>query len=377
MDKGFYRDTWAEINLDAIEHNIKTIKKTLPARCQAVAVVKANGYGHGAIPVAKAALRAGASTLAVATFDEAIELREAKITAPIFVLGWVSPTYAPIAAQHNITLTCFQKDWIEAVAGMPLEKPLNIQLKWDTGMGRIGLRTENELTDIVHALNQTSRIQLIGVFTHFATADEVDVQFYHKQRARFDQLITSFNAIWEKEPVSFHVSNSAATLRFPDETFDYARVGIATYGIYPSQAVQDSVRTELQPAFSLHSRLIHVKQVEQGNFVGYGCSYEAEEACWIGTIPIGYGDGWARNLQGIDVLVDGKRMPIVGKISMDQTTIALDESYPIGTKVTLIGKQQDEQIEAKEIATYIDTIPYEVTCMLTQRVPRVYIQKES
>lgn len=376
MEKTFYRDTWAEIDLDAIEENIRTIKETLHQKREVVAVVKANGYGHGAIPVAKAALRAGATILAVATFDEAIELRNAHITAPIFVLGWVAPTYAPLAAEKEITLTCFQQEWIDEVALLDLKQPLTVQLKWDTGMGRIGLRTEEELTTIVQALNKTCSIQLIGVFTHFATADEEDLQFYQQQRARFEQLRDAFNALWKHDPIAFHIGNSAAALRFPDEMFDYVRIGIATYGMYPSHAVYDEVATDLTPALSLHSRLVHVKQVTAGDFIGYGCSYQATKDEYIGTVPIGYGDGWRRQLQGMEVLVDGKRMPIVGRISMDQMTIALDKAYPIGTKVTLLGKQRADEITAADVASHIDTIPYEVTCMLTQRVPRVYIQSE-
>lgn len=192
MENAFYRDTWAEINIDAIKHNIHTIKETLHKDRELVAVVKADGYGHGAIPVATAALEAGASMLAVATFDEALQLRDAQITAPLFVLGWVDAKYAHIAIEKDIMLTCFQKEWIEEVTTMDLKQPLKVQLKWDTGMGRIGLRTEEELTEIVHALNQAPCIQLIGVFTHFATADEVDIQFYQQQLTRFKELQKRF-----------------------------------------------------------------------------------------------------------------------------------------------------------------------------------------
>ncbi len=376
MGEPFYRDTWAEVNLSAIEHNIRTIKGNLHQDREVVAVVKANGYGHGAIPVAKTALEAGASTLAVATFDEALELREAQITVPIFVLGWVAAKFAPIAVEKDITLTCFQKEWVEEVATLDLQTPVKVQLKWDTGMGRIGLRSKEELTEVVHALNKTACIQLIGVFTHFATADEVDIQFYQQQYARFKEMKQTFDTLWNKKPVAFHVGNSAASLRFPEKMFDYVRIGIATYGIYPSDVVQKETTPHLLPALSLHSRLVHVKQVDEGSFIGYGNTYEASQGEWIGTIPIGYGDGWPRKLQGMEVLVEGHRMPIVGRISMDQTTISLDKKYPVGTKVTLIGKQKSDEILAKEVADYLDTIPYEVTCMLTQRIPRVYIKNK-
>src|SRR5699024_5794595 len=377
MENAFYRDTWAEINIDAIKHNIHTIKETLHKDRELVAVVKADGYGHGAIPVATAALEAGASMLAVATFDEALQLRDAQITAPLFVLGWVDAKYAHIAVEKDIMLTCFQKEWIEEVTTMDLKQPLKVQLKWDTGMGRIGLRTEEELTEIVHALNHASCIQLIGVFTHFATADEVDIHFYQQQLGRFKELQKTFLDIWQHEPVSFHVGNSAASLRFPEEMFDCVRIGISTYGIYPSIIVEEEISTELMPALSLHSRIIQVQQVEPGSGSGYGRSYVAHEGEWIASLPIGYADGWPRKLQGMEVLVEGRRVPIVGRISMDQTTISLKEPVPIGTKVTLIGKQGNDEITAQEVATYLDTIPYEVTCMLGKRIHRVYTYPKS
>lgn len=365
-----YRDTWAEINLSAVGHNIKEMKKDLPDDCQLMAVVKSNGYGHGAVRIAKKALESGASMFAVALLEEAMQLREAGITEPILVMGWVDAKHAKVAAEHNITLTMFQKEWLQHVS-KELPRPLKVHMKWDTGMGRIGVRTEDELKSVLYALKEMSHIQLTGAYTHFATADEADLSYFHEQEKRFNELLREFSNLWPDE-VALHIGNSAASIRFPHKMHQFIRYGVAMYGLYPSEAVRKDTSIQLKQAFSLHSRLSHIKQINKGDTVGYGQTYKAETDEWIGTIPLGYGDGWSRQLQGIDVLVEGKRMPIVGRICMDQTMIKLDQPYPIGTKVTLIGQQGDETISMDEVAEHIDTINYEIPCMITSRVPRIY-----
>ncbi|UJL47044.1 alanine racemase [Virgibacillus sp. NKC19-16] len=371
MTDHFYRDTWVEVNLDAIGYNIKQMKEKLPKSSNIIAVVKADGYGHGSVPVAKRALEAGAKALAVALLEEALVLREAGIDAPILVLGRTSPEAAPVASDHDITLTFFQEEWLQEVNTYKLEKNLKLHMKWDTGMGRIGIRTEEELKNILDALNKNPSIYLTGVFTHFATADEEDLTYFYKQKARFGALWAFFKENWPHD-ASIHIGNSAASIRLPEEMHDYIRFGISMYGLYPSGAVKAKRQIDLKQAFSLHSRLISVKKIAPGESVSYGATYTAEKSEWIGTIPIGYGDGWIRKLQGISVLVDGKRMPIVGRICMDQTMIQLDTEYPIGTKVTLIGAQDSDVIEMDEIANYVDTINYEIPCIINKRVPRIY-----
>lgn len=369
--ENMYRDTWAEINLEAIKYNIKQIKEKLPQDSKIIAVVKANAYGHGIIPVAKKALESGAEALAVAILEEAITLREASITAPILVLGWVSPKFAAVAAANNITLTIFQKEWLEEVNSYSLDRPLNLHLKIDSGMGRIGVRNSGELIDIVQTISSSNTVELTGVFTHFATADAEDLSYFMEQKKRFDNLLGVLKEHWEA-PIAIHIGNSAASIRFPKIMHNYIRYGISMYGLYPSHEVKDENVIILEPAFSLHSRLVHVKKISKGESVSYGQSYIAKEDEWIGTIPIGYGDGLNRKLQGMSVLVNGKRMPIVGRICMDQTMIRLDQSYEIGTKVTLIGKQGFSCIEMDEVANYLDTINYEIPCMINERIPRIY-----
>lgn len=369
-----YRPTWAEIDLSAIGYNIKQIKNTLSTKTEIMAVVKANGYGHGSVEVARKALSSGAKALAVALLEEALVLRRAGITAPILVLGWVDPKDSSIAAKHNITLTVFQEEWLEEVKKVPLTTDLQVHMKWDTGMGRIGIRTERELNEVLLALKQTPQVHLTGIFTHFATADEENSAYYEEQTQRFFRLLNIFQKKWpESDTIRIHTGNSAAAIRFPKQMRHYIRYGIAMYGQYPSQWIKSEKMISLKPAFSLYSQLTHVKWVPKGTKIGYGSTHTLNEDGWVGTVPIGYGDGWARDLQDFYVLINGKKCPIIGRICMDQMMIHLDQSYPIGTKVTLIGRDQQEVIEVDDIAKYLGTIPYEVTCMLNERIPRKYI----
>ncbi|WP_042220376.1 alanine racemase [Oceanobacillus manasiensis] len=372
MNRALIRPTWAEIDLEAITHNIKAMIQRLPERTEIIAVVKANGYGHGSVQVAKRALESGATSLAVALLEEALELREAGIDAPILVLGWVPPEAAAIASKHHISLTFFQKDWLDQVSRLDLNgETLQLHLKIDTGMGRIGIRTNEELREILYALNDKPSIYLTGVYTHFATADAQNLTYFHKQRERFSKMLAELKELWSGE-VAIHIGNSASAIRLPEGMYDFVRYGISMYGLYPSQVVKEEQAINLKQAFSLHSRLAHVKQIEAGDAVSYGLTYSAEKTEWIGTIPIGYGDGWIRKFQGFSVLVDGKRQPIVGRICMDQTMIRLDREYPVGTKVTLLGSQNGSFISMDEAASYLDTINYEIPCLLNERIPRIY-----
>lgn len=366
-----HRYTWVEIDLEAIAYNIKQIKQKLPITSKVIAVVKADGYGHGSIPVAKKALTAGAEALAVALLEEAIELRKAQITAPILVLGWVPPESAVVAAELDITLTFFQQDWLDQVNSYTLAKPLKLHLKVDSGMGRIGIRSEKELYSILYALNKNKSIYLTGVYTHFATADEPESAYFLQQKERFEILLSKLKQHWAGE-LDIHIGNSASAIRLPEDMYDYIRFGIAMYGLYPSKAVKDKGEIDLKQAFSLHSNLVHVKQIESGDTVSYGCTYTANEKEWIGTIPIGYGDGWLRKMQGFSVLINGKRLPIVGRICMDQTMVRLDRAYPVGTRVTFIGRQDDTFIAMDEISEHAETINYEIPCVINKRIPRIY-----
>ncbi|SMQ60699.1 alanine racemase [Bacillus sp. OV166] len=365
----FYRDTWAEIDLDCILANVASVKKHLPQGVNMIAVVKANAYGHGDIQVAETALEAGAAYLAVAFMDEAIALRKKGITAPILVLGATRPEDVQVAAKFNITLTVFQKEWLqEAIKHLKTADRISFHIKVDTGMGRIGVRSLSELTAIEQIISENDQFILEGIYTHFATADELDETYFRKQLALFDSMANGL----KEQPKYIHSSNSAATLRYPSAYFNAVRIGIAMYGLTPSLEMESEIPFPLREAFSLRSRLVHVKKLQKGEKVSYGATYETGEEEWIGTIPIGYADGWIRKLQGQEVLVKGTRSPIVGRICMDQCMIRLPYHVPIGTTVTLIGGDEDQFISVNEIAQKLDTINYEVPCIIANRVPRLY-----
>ena len=371
MEQPFYRNTWAEINLEHIFYNVQSLKQLLPEKVTIFAVVKANGYGHGDVQTARTALSAGASYLAVAFIDEAILLRKKGIEAPILVLGSSRPQDITVASQYDITLTVFQADWLRYVKEhVTLTKSVRVHIKVDTGMGRLGVRTKNELQEVEQLIRENPLLVFEGIYTHFATADEIDQTYYRHQSAAFKEMLESL----QEQPELVHCSNSASSLRFPENHFNGVRMGITMYGLTPSLEIQPELPYPLKEAFALKTEVVHVKQLHSGDKVSYGATYEVQGDEWIATLPIGYADGWIRKLSGQEVLIDGKRAPIIGRVCMDQTMIKLDRFHPVGTSVTLIGGQGQEYISVNEIAEKLDTINYEVPCMIAGRVPRVYIQ---
>jgi alanine racemase len=365
----FYRDTWAEIDLDCISENITSVKTLLPDGVDIIAVVKANAYGHGDFQVSTVALDAGATYLAVAFMDEAIALRRKGIVAPILVLGATRAEDVQIAVDYNITITVFQTGWIQTAKGyLNGNEKLPVHIKLDTGMGRIGIRTKGDLKIIEQMLKEDQCFHLEGIYTHFATADELDQTYFKQQLEKFRDLLSVLSV----QPRYVHCSNSAASLRFADAYFNAVRLGIVMYGLTPSPEMEPEVPIALKEAFSLRSRLVHVKKLQMGDKVSYGSTYEAKGEEWIGTIPIGYADGWIRRLQGIEVIVDGKYVPIVGRICMDQCMVRLPGDVPIGTTVTLIGCDGEHFNSINNIAKRLETINYEVPCMIASRVPRLF-----
>ncbi|MBO1581811.1 alanine racemase [Bacillus sp. XF8] len=373
-ESSFYRDTWVEVNLDAIYNNVTRIKELIPERVEIFAVVKGNAYGHDYVPVARTALEAGATRLAVAFLDEALVLRRAGITAPILVLGPSSPRVVNVAAENDVALTVFQKEWVEeAVEIWDSAVPLRFHINFDSGMGRIGIRERKELKGFLRSLKYAPSFELEGVYTHFSTADEVETSYFDKQ---YNTFLEQLN--WLEEfgvnPEFIHVANSAAAMRFHGITFNAVRLGIAMYGLSPSVEIRPFLPIKLEPALSLHTRVAHIKQVIKGDGISYGVTYRTKTEEWIATVPIGYADGWLRRLQGFKVLVNGKRVPIVGRITMDQFMIHLPCEVSLGTKVTLIGRQGDQYISATEVAEYSGTINYEIITTISFRVPRIFIR---
>lgn len=365
-----YRPTVAKINLQAISQNILQLKKHLQPGVQIIAVVKANAYGHGVIPVSKAALAAGATMLAVATADEAVQLRQHIQDVEILVLGATPPKFAAYASEHDILLTVFSEDWLQQAAHYgPFKKQLKLHIKIDSGMGRIGVTTKEELLALYKAIDASTFATVDGVFTHFATADEEQTAYFDKQSATFNELIESLPA----KPRLVHAANTATALIKNDvNQFDAVRYGISMYGLKPSSYVGEHLPFPLQEAFSLQTELVHVKKLYPGQGVGYGSTFVADEECYVGTLPIGYADGMIRKLGGQTVLVDGQRCPIIGRICMDQCMILLPKAYNVGEPVVLLGEQKGDTISIDEWAQKCETINYEVPCIITTRVPRVY-----
>jgi alanine racemase len=341
----------ARIDLGAIERNVARLRGSLQNRAELCAVVKADAYGHGALPVARAALRGGATWLAVAAAAEAAQLRAAGIEERILIMGALTPADLATAIEADADVVA----WTRAVA----EAAPRVHVKLDTGMGRLGTK-DTELALELAALPQT-----VGLMTHFATADEIGDDCFPAQ-------LEAFAAIAEQRPdLLVHAANSAATLREPRSHFDMVRCGVAIYGLDPFQ--RDPAEQGLEPALSLHSWVALVRRFEPGQSAGYGRRWTASEPTWVATIPIGYGDGWRRALTNdCDVLVRGRRHPLVGTVSMDNVTVALGPETDVepGDPVILIGAQGDERILAEEVAHRLDTINYEVTCGLLPRVRR-------
>lgn len=365
--KEFYRPTKAVIDLSAIQNNLAAFKKHSP-RAEGIAVVKADAYGHGVVEVAKRAVESGIGFLAVATPDEALHLREQGFGVKLLVLGASPASFVPVAQKEGIALAAISLEWLRmaAMACDPSLPVLKLHLKVDTGMRRIGVAFE-EVDEAIGFIRHHS-FAFEGLFTHFATADEKEGELFGQQVRQMSEIIANLN----DPEVLVHVSNSAAALMHPDLAYGAIRIGISMYGIAPSPYVEQEMPFPLEPALSLETEIVQVKRVKAGEAVSYGATYISEEDEWIATLPIGYADGMLRGLQGQDVLVRGRRVPVVGRICMDQCMIRIPEKMPVGEKVQLIGKQEGEEIRINEWAEKLGTIPYEIPCILTKRVPRLY-----
>ena len=360
----YYRDTWAEIDLDAITHNVKQIKDLHPTK-EIFAVVKANGYGHGDAEVSKVAIEAGVSCLAVSGLDEALRLRNSGIEVPILVLGMTRLKDVLLAAENNISLTAHDEMWIEHLVSLPLTTPVKVHLKIDSGMHRLGLMTEEQVQKNFNRLKMAPMVEVEGVFTHMATADS-DKEYLGHQIETFKRLIANLDLSGVKY---VHLENTATLLQ-KEFDFDHGiRLGLGLYGINPDKEFIP-IEFELKPALKLLSNLVQVKKIKKGDKVGYGATYEAQEDEWIGVVPIGYADGWTRSHQGRHVIVNGYECEIIGRVCMDQMMIRLPKQFPMGTEVTLIG----DGMPVERVAAEVGTISYEILCLISDRVPRVYKQ---
>ncbi len=371
--KGF---TYAEIDLGAISHNVSEIKKIIPKTTKFMAVVKANGYGHGAVEVSKAAASAGADYLSVASKKEAMELRDAGIHTPILILSESLPEDAEEIIRAGLTQTVYTVRLAEALskASAAVKKPALVHLKVDTGMGRIGA-TPSEAVGLLKKIKNLPGIEVEGAFTHFAKADDTSDTYTAKQLSAFKDFIREAEGAKIFIPLK-HAANSAATLYHPDTHFDMVRIGLAMYGLYPQG---NGVRVSLKPALSFKTRIMYLKTVPAGTSLSYGCTYRTSGQTGIATLPVGYADGYNRALSNKGtVLIRGKRYPVVGRVCMDMTLVNVgDDHVELGDEAVLIGSQGREKISADEIASLEGTISYEVVCGIGKRVERVYCKSNS
>ncbi len=368
------RWAWVEVDLGAIQKNVALLAKQA-GKAQLWATVKANGYGHGAVQVAQAALGAGATGLCVALADEAHELRQAKITAPILIVSEQPATQFEQMLRDDVVATLYNESTINSYAKTASDLGIvgKVHLKVDTGMHRVGAPVANAMTRC-RQIKSLASLQLDGVYTHFAAADLPNHDETAKQVQRFDNVVAELDQE-SLRPKYVHTSNSAAAMRVLSATTDIARVGIAIYGIAPSGELE-SMAKDLKPALSLHARVSHVQHLASGEGVSYGLRTKLSQAATIATLPIGYADGVQRRLWkvGGEVLIGGKRCPIVGVVTMDQLMVNCgDADVQIGDHAVLIGAQGSQSISANEIAAKLETIGYEIVCGISARVPRKYL----
>jgi alanine racemase len=360
--------TWLEIDLNAITENVAYIKRMTGV--EVMAVIKANGYGHGARPAAQAAVQGGATWCGVARIEEALALRRAGISAELMVLGYTPPSKIPEAIDQQIVVSLFDPSQAETCLNYARINggKLRAHVKVETGMGRLGMLPE-EVVPFLRAL-QGSAIQVEGIFTHFARADEPESGYTQRQIEIFNQLLAELEQEGLKPPM-VHAANSAAVFNFPQAWYNMVRPGNAIFGMSPSPAMR--LDPALKPALAWKARLISVRTFPPGQGISYGSIYTTKSNERIGVIPVGYGDGF-RRVDNQQVLVGGKRVPIVGRVCMDQAMLQLDtvpDAKP-GDEVVLIGTQGDECISVDEVAKRWSTINYEVVCVLADRLPRIY-----
>jgi alanine racemase len=355
----------------AVERNCARLIRELDGSSSLCAVVKADGYGHGAEVCARAALEGGATWLAVAAASEAADLRMELPRTPILVMGALTADELASALDARCDVAVWRPEFLSVIAeaGAGRDTRPRVHVKYDTGMGRLGERDPGAVTELVRAAAADDRVELAGLWTHFATADEPGSAFFGEQLARFRELALPLQA--EHPGLLLHAANSAATLRDPGSHFDMVRCGIAIYGLDPFH--EDPAKRDLEPALELRSYVAAVKRFGTGESAGYGRTWRAPSETWVGVLPIGYGDGVRRGLgNNADVLVAGRRHPLVGTVSMDNVTIDLGPQTDVepGAPAVLIGSQGGERILAEEVARRLDTINYEVTTGISQRVAR-------
>lgn len=357
-DVARFRPTWAEIDLGAFTRNVGAISGSLPAGSRLIAVLKANGYGHGAIELARRCVPDRVAMIATALLEEALELRRAGIALPLLVLGPLTLEQIVEALDENVTIGIGGPEELADACAIARERDVAIHLKLDSGMGRMGV-VESELARVAEMIRATPRLRVEALYTHFANADDEHDPFTETQAATFDRMIHELGI----DTPLHHMANSAATMRGIVRPGDYVRCGIALFG------------AKLEPVLKWRTEIMRLKDLPTGHTIGYGTTFRTKRASRIATLPVGYADGYDRLLSnGGEVLVRGRRAPVAGRVSMDLVTIDVTEieGTELGDEVVLLGTQGGETVSAEELAAKTSTITYEVFCRISARVPRVY-----
>ncbi|MCH5274361.1 MAG: alanine racemase [Lachnospiraceae bacterium] len=376
-----YARGYAEVNLDAIVSNMKNMKAHVKADTRMMGVIKTDGYGHGSIPIAKELEKlSGMYGFAVATAEEAFELREAGIKLPILILGYTFPDDYAKLIEWDISLTVFRMDSVELLSreAAKQHKMARVHIKVDTGMGRIGILPDEEGLNFVRHIAKIPGIVIEGIFTHFARADEVDKENAIQQLSLFRHFTEEVENATGLKGLIKHCANSAGILELPEANMDVVRAGISLYGLAPSKDI-DMSRIPLKPAMAFYSTVVYIKWLPAGSPISYGGTYVTDKKSRIATIPLGYGDGYPRGLSGKGyVLIRGQKAPIVGRICMDQFMVDVTDIPEVreGDRVTLMGRDGEEEISAEMLGELSGRFNYELVCMLSKRIPRVYIGGE-
>ena len=374
--KKILRPAWAEIDLDAIAYNTRNIKKLIGDK-DLIAVVKANCYGHGVIDIIPTLLENGVSRFAVAMISEALEIRDNKITAPVMILGFTPLYLGEELINNNIEQTVYDLDYAKELSkiALTLNKKAKIHIAIDTGMGRIGFLPNEKSIDNITEICSLEGIEVIGIFTHFSTSDEKDKEYSHEQFTKMLSVMDTLKKRGIDIPLK-HVANSGAIIDLPDTYLDAVRAGIILYGYYPSDEI-DKNNLALKPALTLKATITNVKTLEKDMYVSYGRTFKTSNETIVATIPVGYADGYLRKLaENGKVIIKGEFAPIIGRICMDKFMIDVKNipDVKIGDEVIILGEKNGLKYNADDMAKKLDTINYEVTCMLKSRLPRVYIK---
>lgn len=368
MSDKYYRSTYVNVDLNAIVSNFQVFQKLHPTKT-VIPVVKANGYGLGSLPIARQLMKNGAEFFAVATLDEAIELRMHGINAKLLVLGVIPTADINKALQHRIAVTVPSKSWLdEVITNLPEENEKDqwFHVKLDTGMGRLGVKDVSEYQKIIETIDAHEHLIFEGVFTHFACADEPGDSM-NQQQNLFEEMVNQ-----ARKPEFIHSQNSAGALMKDTQFCNAVRIGISLYGYYPSHYVKDNVKIHLKPSAQWISEVVQRKVLQPGESVSYGSIYTATEPTEIGIIPVGYADGYPRLMSGAYVNVNGHQCEVIGKVCMDQIIIKVPAEIKVGDKVILMDHHVDTPQSAEALARQQHTINYEVLCNLNRRLPRIY-----